>query len=124
MFGNASQQFVTISTFDIALAVVEWSLQMLVLGTDKLERFWRRNPNSKRWLEEWLRRIHNENWRTPHDVLDHHPRTSALPRNRVVFRIRGNRYRIVAAVNYRFNTISIRFVGTHAEYDTIDARRV
>lgn len=97
---------------------------MLILGTDKLERFWRRNQNSRRWLQEWLRVVNNENWRAPHDVLDQYPRASILPRNRVVFRIRGNHYRMVASVNYRLSTVNIRFVGTHAEYDTIDARSV
>ena len=97
---------------------------MLVLGTDKLERFWRRDQNSKRWLQEWVRDVGNEIWRTPHDALERHPRASALPGNRVVFRIRGNRYRLVVWVNYRLSAVSIRFVGTHAEYDTIDARSV
>lgn len=97
---------------------------MLVLGTDKPERFWRRDPSLKRWLQEWVRDVSKEIWRTPYDVLESHPRASVLPGNRVVFRIRGNRYRIVAAVNYRFGVVDIRFVGTHAEYDTIDARSV
>lgn len=53
-----------------------------------------------------------------------YPSASIIPGNRVVFNIRGNRYRLVAEVDYRRRALSIRFVGTHAEYDRIDAREV
>ena len=47
-----------------------------------------------------------------------------LPNERIVFNIKGNKYRIVAKVNYDFQIIWIRFVGTHAEYDKIDATKI
>ena len=48
----------------------------------------------------------------------------ANPGNRVVFNVKGNKYRIVVAVRYEFHAVYIRFIGTHAEYDAIDAQTV
>ena len=63
-------------------------------------------------------------WRTPIDVKRSHPKASVLKRGRVVFNIKANDYRLVAQINYRAGTVEIRFFGTHAEYDRIDAETV
>ena len=57
-------------------------------------------------------------------LLANHPNTRVIGNNRAVFNIRGNRYRLVARVNYHYKIVYIRFIGTHAEYDRIDAERV
>jgi mRNA interferase HigB len=61
---------------------------------------------------------------TPEDVRRSHPKASILKRGRVVFNIKGNDYRLVSALNYRAGVLAIRFFGTHAEYDKIDAEMV
>ena len=58
------------------------------------------------------------------DVKGSHPRASILKGGRVVFNIKGNDYRLVAALQYRAAVVVIRFFGSHAEYDRIDAERV
>jgi mRNA interferase HigB len=63
-------------------------------------------------------------WRNPEDVKASHPRASILKGGRVVFNIKGNSYRLVAALQYRAGVVAIRFFGSHAEYDQIDAERV
>ena len=63
-------------------------------------------------------------WRNPEDVKASHPRASILKGGRVVFNIKGNSYRLVAALQYRAGVVVIRFFGSHAEYDQIDAERV
>lgn len=64
------------------------------------------------------------NWRTPEDIKASYPKASILKSSRVVFNIKGNDYRLVAAVQYRAGVLAIRFFGTHAEYDRIDAEIV
>lgn len=64
------------------------------------------------------------NWRTPEDIKASYPKASILKSSRVVFNIKGNAYRLVAAVQYRAGVLAIRFFGTHAEYDRIDAEIV
>jgi len=64
------------------------------------------------------------NWRTPEDIKSSYPKASILKSSRVVFNIKGNDYRLVAAVQYRAGVLAIRFFGTHAEYDRIDAETV
>jgi mRNA interferase HigB len=58
------------------------------------------------------------------DVKTAYPRASILKAGRVVFNIKGNDYRLIAAVQYRANVLAIRFFGSHAEYDLIDAETV
>jgi mRNA interferase HigB len=64
------------------------------------------------------------NWRNPEDIKASYPKASILKSSRVVFNIKGNDYRLVAAVQYRAEVLAIRFFGTHAEYDRIDAETV
>jgi mRNA interferase HigB len=64
------------------------------------------------------------NWRNPEDVKAAYPKASILKAGRVVFNINGNDYRLVARVQYQAGAMAIRFFGTHAEYDRIDAETV
>jgi mRNA interferase HigB len=63
-------------------------------------------------------------WRTPENVKASYPKACILKASRVVFNIKGNDYRLVAALQYRAGALAIRFFGTHAEYDNIDAETV
>jgi mRNA interferase HigB len=74
--------------------------------------------------EAWLDIVTRANWRNPEDIKASYPKASILKSSRVVFNIKGNDYRLVAAVQYRAGVLAIRFFGTHAEYDTIDAETV
>jgi mRNA interferase HigB len=64
------------------------------------------------------------NWRSPADIKEVHRNASFLKNKRVVFNVGGNKYRLVIVVLYRAQMILVRFVGTHAQYDTIDAEEV
>lgn len=97
---------------------------MLILGTRKLERFWARHSNAQESLKAWVLDVERHDWGNPHELLEHFPRASILPANRAVFRIRGNRYRLVAHVDYVRGNVTVLFVGTHADYDEIDASRI
>jgi mRNA interferase HigB len=63
-------------------------------------------------------------WRNPEDVKRSHPKASILKGGRVMFNIKGNDFRLIAVLNYHAGVVVIRFFGTHAEYDEIDAETV
>ncbi|MBY0431997.1 MAG: type II toxin-antitoxin system HigB family toxin [Rhodospirillales bacterium] len=63
-------------------------------------------------------------WTTPMDVKTSHPKASVLKNGRVVFNIKGNSYRLVCQINYLAGTVEIRFFGSHADYDSINAETV
>lgn len=77
--------------------------------------------DSKKALEAWFYETKNANWKAPSDIKEKYGNASILRNNRVVFNICGNKYRILVAVNYSTGILYIRFIGTHAEYDQIDA---
>ena len=72
----------------------------------------------------WLDIVSRASWHQPEDVKASYPKASILKSGRVVFNIKGNDYRLVAAVQYRAGVLAIRFFGSHAEYDNIDAETV
>jgi mRNA interferase HigB len=74
--------------------------------------------------EAWLHIVRYAQWRTPEDVKASHPKASILKGGRVVFNIKGNDYRLIVSVQYQAGVVAIRFFGTHAEYDQIDAEAV
>ena len=75
-------------------------------------------------LESWFHEVCREDWRTPSDVKAKYGSASFLKDNRIVFNIGGNKYRLVVKVNYSNKIVFIRFVGTHEEYDRIDAEAI
>ncbi len=72
----------------------------------------------------WLGIAQRAEWNNPEDVKASHPRASILKGGRVVFNIKGNDYRLVAALQYQAGVLVIRFFGGHGQYDRIDAETV
>ncbi|MGH6789699.1 MAG: type II toxin-antitoxin system HigB family toxin [Pseudolabrys sp.] len=99
---------------------------MIVIGTELAERFFAARAGHKgikaarSQYDTWLAIASQAQWRTPEDVKRSHPKASILKGGRVVFNIKGNEYRLVAALNYRAGVL----FGTHAGYDNIDAETV
>jgi mRNA interferase HigB len=69
----------------------------------------------------WFAEVEAANWSGPEDIKTRYPSASFVAGNRVVFNVKGNKYRVVVAIKYEFFAVYIRFIGTHAEYDGIDA---
>jgi len=95
---------------------------MRVIGASKLHEFWNRHQDAKAQLEAWYAEVKHATWETPNDVKERYGTASIIGNNRVVFNICGNKYRLVVHIKYGFETVIIRFIGTHAEYDRIDAK--
>ena len=97
---------------------------MRVITKLKLSGFWAVHPAAERALRTWLEDAARAQWRQPQDIKRCNANASFLAGNRVVFNIHGKAYRLVAAVAYRYGAVCIKFIGTHAQYDAIDAATV
>ena len=86
--------------------------------------FWERHPRSQVSLRAWYSVVSKAAWETPSDVGIVLNSADFVRDNRVVFNVGGNEFRIVAHVSYRYRHVLIKFVGTHAEYDKVDAGTV
>ena len=89
-----------------------------------LKDFGRRHADARGPLLAWFREVEKEDWDSPIEVRNRYPRASIVGKDRVVFRIKGNAYRLIVRVNYPYRAVAIRFIGTHAEYDRIDAKEI
>jgi len=75
-------------------------------------------------FQAWIDIVSRAEWRNPEDVKASYPKASILKASRVVFNVKGNDYRLVAALQYQAGALAIRFFGTHSEYDGINAETV
>ena len=100
---------------------------MRIIALSTLKRFWDESPtfrDSREPTLAWYRHVLKANWDSPASVKANFATASILKDGRVVFNIAGNKYRIVAWINYPYRVVYIRFIGTHVQYDAIDAQTV
>ena len=97
---------------------------MRIIAKGSLRAFWERHPKSEEPLLAWYQEARRGDWSTPAAIKAKYASASFLGGCRVVFNISGNHYRLVVRINYPYRTVYIRFVGTHAEYDMINAEEV
>jgi mRNA interferase HigB len=103
---------------------------MIVIGTELIEHYFADRAGHKgikaarSQYRAWLDIVGSAQWRNPEDVKASYPKASILKSSRAVFNIKGNDYRLVARIQYQASVLAIRFFGSHAEYDKIDAEIV
>lgn len=97
---------------------------MRIISIASLKQFRETHNQAEQPLKAWVDEVKQAQWKTPQDIKDKYRSADFLSNNRVVFNIKGNDYRLIVAVAYRFQAVYIKFVGTHAEYDKIDADTV
>lgn len=97
---------------------------MRIISRKILREFWEKHPDSRQQLQAWYMDVKHADWTSPKDIKEIYPNASILVDNRVVFNIKGNKYRVIVIVQYRFGQVYIRFVGTHQDYDRINAKTV
>ena len=97
---------------------------MRIIAKKTLKDFWEIHPDSEQQLKSWYQETLKADWSGPNQIKLAYPSASFLADNRVVFNIKGNRYRLIVKINYDYQMIWIRFVGTHAEYDKINAKTI
>jgi mRNA interferase HigB len=106
---------------------IGYSFAVRIIAKRTLRQFWerdRRYVDARRALEDWHAQVGRADWATPADVKALYGDASILKGSRVVFNICGNKYRLIVKINYPCRVVYIRFVGTHAEYDQVDAETV
>ena len=100
---------------------------MRIIARRTLREFWEsstRYADAQAPLEAWHAEVFKETWKTPHDIKEKYRNASILKNGRVVFNVAGNKYRLVIDVDYEKQIAFIKFVGTHAQYDKIDAEAI
>ena len=97
---------------------------MRVFNRSTVTAFGDRHADARQPLFAWFAEVEGATWAGPEDIKDRYASASILGNDRVVFNIKGNKYRGVVAVKYEFFAVYIRFIGTHAEYDDIDATTI
>lgn len=97
---------------------------MRIVALKTLRDFWARHPDAEQPLRAWHDEVNRAQWRAPADIKQQFRSASILKGRRVVFNIKGNEYRLVAALAYNTDVVFVKFIGTHAEYDRIDAETV
>jgi len=95
-----------------------------IIALKTLRAFWEQHPDVRQALQAWYHDAKQATWRTPSDIKNVYRNASFVGKNRVVFNIKGNEYRLVVAVQYQHGIVYIRFVGTHQQYDKIDAATI
>lgn len=92
-----------------------------IIAKSTIREFWENHADSEQYLKTWYDTAKKANWFSPNDVKQTYITASILKNGRVVFNSKGNSYRLVVKFNYEKQWAFIRFIGTHAEYDKIDA---
>jgi len=95
-----------------------------ILSKKALRDFWRAHPDAEDALKAWYQEASQSSWRSPAEIKKLYANASIVADNRVVFNIKGNKYRLIVRIRYDSGIVFIRFIGTHAEYDRVDARTV
>lgn len=90
---------------------------MHIVKLRTIEKYYKSNNQSKNQLLAWYEEAKTAEWKTPQDIKDRYSSASILPDNIVVFNIKGNDYRLVTKLSYKKQTVFIKFIGTHNEYE-------
>ena len=97
---------------------------MRIISRKALKEFWLQHADCEQQLKSWFQEANKASWKSPSEIKAEYPSASIIAGNRIVFNIKGNNYRLIVKINYDYQMIFIRFVGTHAEYDKINAETV
>ena len=97
---------------------------MRVVAKKTLRDFWQKHEDCEQQLKSWFREVQKAEWENPNHIKKEYPSASILNNNRVVFNIKGNNYRLIVKISFEYQMVWIRFIGTHGEYDQINANTI
>jgi mRNA interferase HigB len=89
---------------------------MLIVGKELLARFGERHADIRPALDAWICEVDDSDWRSPTDIKARYPSVSILSDNKVIFNIKGNKYRIETKVSFEIKVVLVTRIGTHSEY--------
>ncbi len=97
---------------------------MRVISRKTLREFWKKYSDSEEQLKSWYRETEKATWKNINELKEEYPSASILRDNKIVFNIKGNKYRLIVRFNFDFQISWILFVGTHAEYNKVNANNL
>jgi mRNA interferase HigB len=97
---------------------------MRIIAVSFLRTFWQKHPDAEQPMLAWVDEVRKAAWSRPDQIKKQYRNASILKDRRVVFNIKGNDYRLVVSVAYHYQAVYVKFIGTHREYDAIDADTV
>ena len=97
---------------------------MRVIAKKILRDFWEKHTDCEQQLKSWYQETSNAGWKNSNEIKIEYPTASIIGENRIVFNIKGNNYRLIIKINFEYQMVWIRFIGTHAEYDKINAKTI
>jgi mRNA interferase HigB len=98
--------------------------RMRIIARKTLREYWEKHPEVRQALQAWYADASHAQWESPAAIKNEYRNASILPNSRVVFNIKGNQYRLIVSIQYNAGIVFIRFIGTHQEYDRVDASTV
>jgi mRNA interferase HigB len=97
---------------------------MRVIAKKVIREFWIKHADSMDQLKTWYKEASRANWNNPGDIKSEYAKASILKNGRIVFNICGNKYRLIVDINYKRKWVFVLFIGTHKEYDRVDAQKI
>jgi len=95
-----------------------------VIAKKILREFWEKHNDCEQQLKAWCQEASKAEWTSPNEIKSEYPSASIIGNDRVVFNIKGNTYRLIVKINFDYQMVWIRFAGTHAEYDKVNAKTI
>lgn len=98
---------------------------MRIFSKSTLKAFWEKHPETQTQLQTWCNAHQKADWKSPADIKKgFDPKASVLKAGRMVYDVCGGAYRLIAEYNFAWSAVFVKFIGTHQEYDQIDANTV
>lgn len=97
---------------------------MRIIARSKIIEYYTGNPDAETALEDWFQKVKKAEWTCFSDIKKMFNSVDSVGNQHYVFNIRGNNYRLIVVVKFTIKTVLIRFIGTHVEYDLIDAKNI
>ena len=90
---------------------------MKLVGRNILDAFTRKHTDARKWIEIWVSEVEEARWRCFQDIRDRYRKADHIGDNRIIFDVKGNKYRMEVQVAYGIGVVRVKWAGTHAEYD-------
>ena len=97
---------------------------MRVIAKKLLREFWEKHSDCEQQLKSWYQETSKAEWQNSNEIKLDYPTASIIGNNRIVFNIKGNSYRLIIKINFDYQMVWIRFIGTHSEYNKINAKTI